>query len=216
MHWDTGWFTAGCPHCAVVSGGSCQHQPSLYPIPICRPFQIVEVDTMELPTMDAWEKLLHPYIPGLLHQVAHGLLHVYSLIALLDYSVLVYWSHSSVWSSRITSVRLRHELVITPDDRYVPTSWHTETKHYFPPPTMQQDGGPKLWRPCWKYAVNFSTQWDRYLPGALWTYHNVPHDSTRKESSFLLYSLNCHSPTEAVFLLTHAIKQPEVSDFERI
>jgi len=43
-----------------------------------------------------------------------------------------------------------------------------------------------------KYAAEFSTQWDRYLPGALWAYRNVPHYSTGEKPSFLLYGLDCH------------------------
>ena len=52
MHHDTVQFTSRCPQCAVVTGGSRQHQPPLHPIPVSRPFQIIGVDVMELPTTE--------------------------------------------------------------------------------------------------------------------------------------------------------------------
>ena len=64
-----------------------------------------------------------------------------------------------------------------------------------------------------KYAAEFSMQWDKYLPGALWAYHNVQHDSTGEKPSFLLYSVDCWTPTEAALLPPHALEYTEVSDY---
>ena len=50
-----------------------------------------------------------------------------------------------------------------------------------------------------KYAVKFSTQWDRYIPGALWAYRNLPHDLTGEKP------LDCRTLTEA--LLTPSNQQ---------
>ena len=52
MYRDTAQFTARCPQCAVVTDESRQHRPPLHPIPVSRPFQIIGVDIMELPTTD--------------------------------------------------------------------------------------------------------------------------------------------------------------------
>ena len=52
MHHDTVKFASNCPQCAVVTGGSRQHRPPLHPIPVSRPFQIIGVDVMELPTTE--------------------------------------------------------------------------------------------------------------------------------------------------------------------
>ena len=52
MHHDTVKFASNCPQCAVVTGGSRQHRPPLHPIPVCRPFQVIGVDIMELPTTE--------------------------------------------------------------------------------------------------------------------------------------------------------------------
>ena len=64
-----------------------------------------------------------------------------------------------------------------------------------------------------KYAAEFSTQWDKYLPGALWAYRNVPHDSTGEKPSFLLYGVDCQTPTEAALLPPHVLEYTEVSDY---
>jgi hypothetical protein len=57
-----------------------------------------------------------------------------------------------------------------------------------------------------KYAAEFNTQWDRCLSGA---YSNLPHDSTGEKPSFLVYGVDCRTPTEAALLPAHT---SEVSD----
>ena len=53
-----------------------------------------------------------------------------------------------------------------------------------------------------KHAVSYGPQWDRYLAGVLWAYRNTPHDSTKEKLSFLLFGVDCRSPTDAAFLPT--------------
>ena len=48
-----------------------------------------------------------------------------------------------------------------------------------------------------KHVSRFGSQWDRYLPGILWAYQNTPHDSMGEKPSFLLFGVDCRSPTEA-------------------
>ena len=50
-----------------------------------------------------------------------------------------------------------------------------------------------------KHAARFGSQWDRYLPGVLWAYCNTPHTSTGEKPSFLLYGVDCRTPTEAAY-----------------
>ena len=47
-----------------------------------------------------------------------------------------------------------------------------------------------------KQAAKFGSQWDTYLPGALWAYHNTPHSSTSEKPSYLLFGFDCRSPTK--------------------
>ena len=53
-----------------------------------------------------------------------------------------------------------------------------------------------------KQAAKFGTEWDTYLPGALWAYCNTPHTSTSEKSSYLLFGYDYRSPTEAALLPT--------------
>ena len=41
-------FVKSCLECAVVSGSGNHQPPPLHPIPVKRPFQFIEVDTMDL------------------------------------------------------------------------------------------------------------------------------------------------------------------------
>ena len=54
--WDTMYkdcvdYCRSCVECAVVKGTGKVQRPPLHPIPVQRPFQILEVDIMELPVM---------------------------------------------------------------------------------------------------------------------------------------------------------------------
>ena len=64
-----------------------------------------------------------------------------------------------------------------------------------------------------KRAACFGNQWDQYLSGVLWAYRNTPHDSTGEKPSFLLFWLDCRSPTEAALLPTHPLEPTDISDY---
>ena len=49
MSMDEVEFSRNCPECTIVKGGSHQHKPPLYLIPVQHPFQIMEMDVMDLP-----------------------------------------------------------------------------------------------------------------------------------------------------------------------
>ena len=67
-----------------------------------------------------------------------------------------------------------------------------------------------------KHASKFGSQWDRYLPGVLWAYRNVPHDSTGEKPSFLLLGIDCRTPTEAALLPPNELEATEVSDYKEV
>ena len=64
-----------------------------------------------------------------------------------------------------------------------------------------------------KHAARFGSQWDRYLPGVLWAYRNTPHTSTREKPSFLLYGVDCRTPTEAAYLPVSDTCSSDVEDY---
>ena len=51
-----------------------------------------------------------------------------------------------------------------------------------------------------KHTANFGNQWDTYLLGILWAYRNMPHESTKEKPLYLLFGLDCKSPTETALL----------------
>ena len=64
-----------------------------------------------------------------------------------------------------------------------------------------------------KYAAQFDDQWDRYLPGLLWAYRNTPHESTGEKPSYLLFGIDCRTPTEAALLPPSHIEPTELSSY---
>ena len=64
-----------------------------------------------------------------------------------------------------------------------------------------------------KQAATFGSQWDRYLPGVLWAYRNTPHEATGEKPSFLLFGVDCRTPTEAAFLSPTPVEPMTVSDY---
>ena len=64
-----------------------------------------------------------------------------------------------------------------------------------------------------KHAARFGCQWDQYLLGILWAYRNTPHSSTGEKPSFLLFGLDCRTPTEAAYLPVTEISPTDVSDY---
>ena len=61
-----------------------------------------------------------------------------------------------------------------------------------------------------KNVDKFGPQWDRFLSGVLWAYRNTPHDSTGEKPSFLLFGVDCRSPTEAAVVPTQISSIPGV------
>ena len=64
-----------------------------------------------------------------------------------------------------------------------------------------------------KHAARFGSQRDQHLPGILWAYRNTPHSSTGEKPSFLLYGVDCRSPTEAAYLPTSEMIPVDVRDY---
>lgn len=48
-----------------------------------------------------------------------------------------------------------------------------------------------------KHAGHYGNQWDQYLARILWAYRNTPHETTGEKPAFLLFGMDCRSPTEA-------------------
>lgn len=64
-----------------------------------------------------------------------------------------------------------------------------------------------------KHAAQYGAQWDNYFPGLLWAYRNIPHEATDEKPSFLLFGLDCRSPTEAALLPPNPLENVELDNY---
>ena len=64
-----------------------------------------------------------------------------------------------------------------------------------------------------KHAARFGMQWDQFLSGVLWAYRNTPHESTGEKPSFLLFGIDCRSPSEAAICLPNQLEPGAVEDY---
>lgn len=66
-----------------------------------------------------------------------------------------------------------------------------------------------------KQAAKFGRQWDKYLHGVLWAYRNVPHEATGEKPSYLLFGIDCRTPTDAAFSSPEPPTPVDVSDYRQ-
>ena len=83
------------------------------------------------------------------------------------------------------------------------TAYHPECDE------MVEQFNPTLKTMLQKQAATFGPQWHRYLPGLLWACRNTPHEATGEKPSFLLFGIDCRTPTEAALLPP----KPTVTDY---
>ena len=189
-------FARACPECDIFTGGGRASRPPLHPILMSKPFQILGIDIMDLPLTD------------------QGNQHVVVIQDLFTKWPLVF----AVLDQKTTRMaRLVAEEVIplfgvpecllsdlgTPslesNDGYLQDTRHQETEHHRISPSVRRcsravqpntedypaETCGKIWKPV------------GILPGVLRAYRNTPHSSTGEKPSFLLFRVDCRSPTEA-------------------
>ena len=214
MYHDTVRFTSNCPQCATVTGGGRHHRPPLHPIPVSRPFQIVAVDIMELPTTDSGNRYVlvfqdfltkWPMVFPMPDQKSHRIAEL-----LVKEVVPQFGVPECLLSDRGTNL-LSH--LMTDVCKLLGIKKLNTTSHHPQCDGMIERFNRTLKTMLRKYACEFGAQWDKYLSGALWAYWNVPHDSTGEKPSFLLLGVDCRTPTEAALLPTHVVEATEVTDY---
>ena len=55
---------------------------------------------------------------------------------------------------------------------------------------------------------------DQYLPGVLWAYRNTPHESTGEKPSYLLFGVDCRTPTEAAYIPPSSLHPNDVTEYK--
>ena len=66
-----------------------------------------------------------------------------------------------------------------------------------------------------KQAATYGSQWDQFLSGTWWAYCNTPHEATGEKPSFLLFGIDCRTPSEAALLPPVQSEIEEFTDYRQ-
>ena len=214
MYSDVTSHCASCPQCAIVNSSGRVNKPPLFPIPVQRMFQIVGVDVMDLPKTEAGNRHVvvfqdflskWPLVFAVADQKALTIAQL-----LVEKVIPMFGVPEALLSDRGTNL-LSH---LMQDICKMLGIVKLNTTAYHP----QCDGMVERFNRTLKtilrkHAATFGNQWDRYLPGVLWAYRNTPHESTGEKPSFLLFGMDCRTPTEAAYLPPSSLRPADVSDY---
>ena len=214
MYADAVAYCKKCPECAIVTGGGCQHKPPLSPIPVQRPFQIIGVDIMDLPSTESGNKHVivfqdmftkWPMVFPVPDQKSERIARL-----LCEEIVPLFGVPEALLSDRGTNL-LSHLMLdvcaLLGTTKLNTTAYHPECDG------MVERFNRTLKAMLRKRVAQFGAQWDKHLPGLLWAYRNTPHDSTGEKPSFLLFGWDCRSPLESTLLPVEPVQQVNVSDY---
>ena len=197
-----------------MSGGGKVARPSLHPIPVQRPFQIVGVDVMDLPkTLDGNCHVLvfqdyltkWPLVFPMPDQKSIRIVQI-----LVENVVPFFGVPEALLSDRGTnllSYLMKDICELLGIRKLNTTAYHPQCDG------MVERFNRTLKTMLRKQAATFGSQWDRYLPGVLWAYRNTPHEATGEKPSFLLFGYDCRTPTEAALLQPTPVEPMTVSDY---
>ena len=203
-----------CPECAIVSGGGKVALPPLHPIPVQRPFQILAVDVMDLPTTSQGNKHVivfqdyltkWPMVYAIPDQKAHRVARL-----LVEEIVPFFGVPEALLSDRganLLSHLMRDVCSLLGIKKLNTTAYHPQCNG------MVERFNRSLKTMLRKHAARFGLQWDCYLSGVLWAYRNTPHDCTGEKPSFLLFGMDLRSPTEAAILPATPLEPSTVEDY---
>ena len=214
MYVDAITFCRNCAECAMATGTGREKRPPLHPIPVKRPFQIWGIDIMELPKTAKRNKYVivmqdfltkWPLIFPAPDQKANRIARL-----LVDELLPMFGVPEALLSDRGTNLLAN----VVQDVCQLLGITKLNTTAYHP----QCDGmverlNRTLKSMLRKHAMKFGNQWDRYLSGVLWAYRNTPHEATKEKPSYLLFGMDCRSPTEAALLPTEPIEYTDVEEY---
>ena len=214
MYVDIESYCKNCPQCVIVSGCGRRNRPPLHPIPVQRPFQIIGVDIMELPTTQQGNKHVVVFQDffskwPLVFPVPDQKTTI--LVQLLTKEVIpLFGVPEALLSDRGTNL-LSHLMY---DVCAILGIKKLNTAAYHPACNgMVERFNRTLKTTLRKHADRFGCQWDRYLAGVLYAYCNTPHDTTGEKPSFLLFDIDLRMPTEVAFLPPSSVTPTDVDDY---
>lgn len=214
MYCDAVRHVKKCPNCAIVTGGGRVVNPPLQPIPVRRVFQIVGVDVMDLPKTDQGNKHVlvfqdflskWPMVFPIPDQKSERIVKI-----LVEEIVPLFGVPEALLSDRGTNLLsnlMKETCSLLGIEKLNTTAYHPQCDG------LTERFNRTLKTMIRKHAATYGSQWDKYLHGLLWAYRNTPHESTGEKPSFLLYGMDCRTPTEAVFLPTSELEPTTVSTY---
>ena len=214
MFADAIHFTRNCPECAVVSGGSKPIKPPLHPIPVQKPFQVIGVDIMELPVTHSGNRYVFvfqdyltkwPMVYPIPDQKSERIAKI-----IVNEIIPFFGVPECLLSDRGANL-LSHLMLdlctLLGITKLNTTAYHPQCNG------MVERFNRTLKSLLRKHAARFGPQWDEYLSGVLWAYCNVPHESTGEKPSFLLFGVDCRTPTEAALLPSSPLEPTTVETY---
>ena len=207
-------FCRNCPQCAIVLGCGRRNRPTLHPIPVQRPFQILGVDIMDLPMTPQGNKHMVVFLDffskwPLVFPVSDQ--KTTTLVQLLTKEVIpLFGVPEALLSDRGTNLlsHLMHDMcAMLGIEKLNTTAYHPACNG------MVEQFNCTLKTALRKHADRFGCQWDKYLSGVLWAYRNTPHDTTAEKPSFLLFGIDLRAPTEAALLPPTSVTPTDVDDY---
>ena len=236
MRRDILHFIRNFPECTVVSGGQRTVYPPLHPIEICRPFQIIGVDIMDLPLTKRGNRHVlvfqdyftkWPMVYAIPDQKSHRIVQILceDIIpmfgvpeALLSYRGTNLLSHLMLDVCKTLGIRKLNTTAYHPQcngmverlNRTLKTMLRKHAARFGcnrVPESHTQDNATKA---CSKVRL----QWDTYLPGVLWAYRNSPHDVTGEKPSFLLFGMDLRTPSQAALLPPSPSQRTTVEEYK--
>ena len=221
LHWwwrgmsqDATDFARSCPECAVATGTGRRNRPPLQPIPVSRPFQILGIDVMDLPPTERGNRHVvvvqdlftkWPFAFAVPDQKTERIARL-----LAEEVIPCFGVPEALLSDRGTN--LLSPLMIDLCKMLGIEKLNTTAYHPQCDGTVERFNRT-LKTALRKHAARFGCQWDQHLSGILWAYRNTPHSSTGEKPSFLLFGLDCRTPTEAAYLPVTEISPTDVSDY---
>ena len=214
MYNDARKYVNGCPECTIVSGGGRVQRPPLHPIPVSRPFQIIGVDVMDLPKTALGNKHVlvfqdlftkWPMVFAIPDQKTERIVRI-----LVDEIIPFCGVPEAFLSDRGTNL-LSHLMMDTCEllgiRKLNTTAYHPQCDG------LVERYNRTLKTALRKHAARYGVQWDRMLPGVVWAYRNTPHEATHEKPSYLLFGMDCRTPSEAAVLPPASVVPADLGDF---
>jgi len=214
MYTDVFQYCRNCPQCTISGGGNRKSKPPLHPISVQRAFQIIGVDVLELPKTECGNQyaiVFQDFLTKWSMVFATPDQRAIRIARLLAEEIVLIFGVPECLLSNSSTNLLSHLMKDICDflgiKKLNTTGYHPQCDR------MVEKFNQTLISMLQKHADKYGEQWDKHLPGVLWAYRNIPHESTKEKPSFLLFGFDCRSPTEAAMCPPSPMAAADITDY---